>query len=263
MSRYAVGIDLGGTKVEACLVDGTREITRPPNTRPSEPGLGRERVVSNILELVAETAGGSPSRPSAWARPAPTAPRRTSCTAPPTRRFTRSRDSSASSVPSSPCRSSSRTTPTASRSRSSSPSATGASRRSWPSSWARAWARGSFSGTGSTAVPTGTPARSGHTSIAVDGRLCECGRKGCGEAYLSGPSLGRRYAELAGAPLLPKRSSSASKRATLTPGVSSRSPSASWASSSPTASTPSTSRPSSSAAASSTFRCGTTRSRRL
>ena len=59
MSRYAVGIDLGGTKVEACLVDGTRGIL-VRKRRPSEPGLGRERVVSNILELVAETAGGSP-----------------------------------------------------------------------------------------------------------------------------------------------------------------------------------------------------------
>jgi glucokinase len=56
MSRFAVGIDLGGTKVEACLVDETRQVLARKR-RPSEPGLGRERVVANILELIDETAG--------------------------------------------------------------------------------------------------------------------------------------------------------------------------------------------------------------
>jgi predicted NBD/HSP70 family sugar kinase len=51
--------------------------------------------------------------------------------------------------------------------------------------------------------PNGNAGEIGHTSIAIDGRPCECGRRGCGEAYLSGPSLGRRYAELAGEALPP------------------------------------------------------------
>ncbi len=38
----------------------------------------------------------------------------------------------------------------------------------------------------------------GHTSIDIYGRQCQCGRQGCGEAYLSGPSLARRYSELTG-----------------------------------------------------------------
>ena len=59
MLRWAIGVDLGGTKVEACLVDGARQVLARKR-RPSEPGLGRERVVANILELVAETAGGAP-----------------------------------------------------------------------------------------------------------------------------------------------------------------------------------------------------------
>jgi len=58
MDRFAVGVDLGGTKVEACLVDETRKILARKR-RPSEPGLGRERVVQNILELIAETAGAA------------------------------------------------------------------------------------------------------------------------------------------------------------------------------------------------------------
>jgi predicted NBD/HSP70 family sugar kinase len=38
----------------------------------------------------------------------------------------------------------------------------------------------------------------GHTSIDINGRLCECGHKGCVEAYLSGPSHSRRFFELSG-----------------------------------------------------------------
>jgi predicted NBD/HSP70 family sugar kinase len=38
----------------------------------------------------------------------------------------------------------------------------------------------------------------GHTSIDINGRLCECGLKGCVEAYLSGPSHSRRYSDLSG-----------------------------------------------------------------
>lgn len=38
----------------------------------------------------------------------------------------------------------------------------------------------------------------GHTSIDIDGRLCECGLKGCVEAYLSGPSHIRRFFERTG-----------------------------------------------------------------
>ncbi len=44
----------------------------------------------------------------------------------------------------------------------------------------------------------------GHTSIDIDGRLCECGRRGCVEAYLSGPSLSRRFFELSGKKMKPK-----------------------------------------------------------
>ncbi len=38
----------------------------------------------------------------------------------------------------------------------------------------------------------------GHTSIDINGRRCECGRNGCVEAYLSGPSHSRRFFELSG-----------------------------------------------------------------
>lgn len=38
----------------------------------------------------------------------------------------------------------------------------------------------------------------GHTSIDIRGRLCECGSRGCVEAYLSGPSHSRRFYEMSG-----------------------------------------------------------------
>lgn len=38
----------------------------------------------------------------------------------------------------------------------------------------------------------------GHTSIDLNGRICGCGRKGCIEAYLSGTSISRRYFDLSG-----------------------------------------------------------------
>lgn len=38
----------------------------------------------------------------------------------------------------------------------------------------------------------------GHTVLDVNGRLCLCGNQGCAEAYLSGPSILKRYHEAAG-----------------------------------------------------------------
>jgi fructokinase len=48
--------------------------------------------------------------------------------------------------------------------------------------------RGSKGGAGET----------GHTSVDMNGRPCECGSKGCVEAYLSGPSQSRRFREMTG-----------------------------------------------------------------
>jgi predicted NBD/HSP70 family sugar kinase len=204
MSRFAVGIDLGGTKVEACLVDETRQILARKR-RPSEPGLGRERVVANILELIDETAGrtgyeavgmgtpgtyspaadimyGAPHTPL-YEKPGLVSLLRTELKVP----LVVENDANCLAL-----------------------------------AEFFAQCHGRFStvmavilgtGMGSGLIlgnrlhrgPNGNAGEIGHTSIAIDGRLCECGRRGCGEAYLSGPSLGRRYAELAGEVLPPDR----------------------------------------------------------
>jgi predicted NBD/HSP70 family sugar kinase len=53
--------------------------------------------------------------------------------------------------------------------------------------------------------PNGNAGEIGHSSVDINGRLCECGRRGCGEAYFSGPSLSRRYHELSGESLSPEQ----------------------------------------------------------
>ena len=59
MSRHAIGIDLGGTKVEVCLIDDSRRVLARRRV-PSEPRQGMDHVVGNIAALVAATAAGAP-----------------------------------------------------------------------------------------------------------------------------------------------------------------------------------------------------------
>ncbi|MGB8957562.1 MAG: ROK family protein [Candidatus Aminicenantales bacterium] len=204
MSRFAIGIDLGGTKVEACLVDETRTILARKR-RPSEPGLGREKVVGNILDLVAETAAGArfeavgmgtPGTYSAAADIMYGAPHTPLYEEPGLVSFLRSKLQVPLIVEND------------------------ANCLALAEFFAQCHGRFSTvmavilgTGMGSGLIlenrlhrgPHGNAGEIGHTSIAIDGRLCECGRKGCGEAYLSGPSLGRRYAELAGEVLTPDK----------------------------------------------------------
>jgi len=202
MSRYAVGVDLGGTKVEACLVDETRRVLARKR-RPSEPGRGRERVVANILELVAETAGaaayeavgmGTPGTYSAAADIMYGAPHTPLYERPGLVSLLRMKlrvplivENDANSL------------------------ALAEFFAQCHGKYSAVMAVILGTGMGSGLIlgnrlhrgPNGNAGEIGHTSVAIDGRLCECGRRGCGEAYLSGPSLGRRYAELAGPTLTP------------------------------------------------------------
>jgi fructokinase len=204
MSRFAVGIDLGGTKVEACLVDETRQVLARKR-RPSEPGLGRERVVRNILELVAETAGGAVFEAVGMGTPGTYSPAADIMYgAPHTPLY--EKPGLVSLL----------------RSELEVPLIVENDANCLALAEFFAQCHGRFStvmavilgtGMGSGLIlgnklhrgPNGNAGEIGHTSIAIDGRPCECGRRGCGEAYLSGPSLGRRYAELAGETLRPDR----------------------------------------------------------
>jgi predicted NBD/HSP70 family sugar kinase len=202
MSRFAVGIDLGGTKVEACLVDETRRILARKR-RPSEPGLGRERVVANILELVAETAGGARFEAVGMGTPGTYS----------------AADDIMYGAPHTPLYEKPGLVSLL-RSKLAVPLLIENDANGLALAEFFAQCYGKYStvmavilgtGMGSGLIlgnrlhrgPNGNAGEIGHTSIAIDGRVCECGRRGCGEAYLSGPSLGRRYAELAGRCLPP------------------------------------------------------------
>ena len=197
MSRYAVGVDLGGTKVEACLVDGTRTVLARKR-RPSEPEKGRERVVANILELVAETAGSARYEAVGMGTPGTYS----------------ARDDIMYGAPHTPLYEKPGLV-SLFRSKLEVPLVVENDANCLALAEFFAQCHGRYStvmavilgtGMGSGLIlgnrlhrgPNGNAGEIGHTSIDIDGRLCECGRKGCGEAYLSGPSLGRRYAELAG-----------------------------------------------------------------
>ena len=197
MSRYAVGLDLGGTKVEACLVDGTRTVLARKR-RPSEPEKGRERVVANILELVAETAGSARYEAVGMGTPGTYS----------------ARDDIMYGAPHTPLYEKPGLV-SLFRSKLEVPLVVENDANCLALAEFFAQCHGRYStvmavilgtGMGSGLIlgnrlhrgPNGNAGEIGHTSIDIDGRLCECGRKGCGEAYLSGPSLGRRYAELAG-----------------------------------------------------------------
>jgi len=202
MSRYALGIDLGGTKVEACLVDETRRVLARKR-RPAEPGLGRERVVANILELLGETAGGVAYEAVGMGTPGTYS----------------AADDIMYGAPHTPLYEKPGLVSLL-RSRLAVPLVVENDANCLALAEFFAQCHGKYStvmavilgtGMGSGLIlgnrlhrgPNGNAGEIGHTSIAIDGRLCECGRRGCGEAYLSGPSLGRRYAELAGDALTP------------------------------------------------------------
>ncbi len=203
MSRYAIGVDLGGTKVEACLADENRSIVARKR-RPSEPRRGMERVVQNILELVADTAGGMPFEAVGMGTPGTYHPG----------------DDIMYGAPHTPLYEK--------------PGLISLLKSKLPvplliENDANCLALAEFfaqchgryttvmavilgTGMGSGLIcsnklhrgPNGNAGEIGHSSVDINGRLCECGRRGCGEAYLSGPSLSRRYRELSGETLSPE-----------------------------------------------------------
>ncbi|MHB8094626.1 MAG: ROK family protein [Candidatus Aminicenantales bacterium] len=203
MERYAIGIDLGGTKVEACLVDAEGRILSRRRI-PSEPGLGRERVVANILGLVAETAAGRAFEAAGMGTPG----------------TYDSRDDIMHGAPHTPLYE----TPglvSLLREKIGVPLAVENDANCLALAEYFESCRGRYAsimavilgtGMGSGLIldhrlyrgSHGNAGEIGHASIDIHGRLCECGRRGCPEAYLSGPSLTRRYRELSGDAVSPR-----------------------------------------------------------
>ncbi len=203
MDRCAVGIDLGGTKVEACLVDGHRRVLARKR-RPSEPDQGREKVVANILELVSETAGGTVFDAVGIGTPG----------------TYHSGEDIMYGAPHTPLYEEPGLISLL-RSELSVPLVVENDANCLAIAEFFAQGHGRYgtvmavilgTGMGSGLIlnnklhrgPNGNAGEIGHTSVDIRGRLCECGRKGCGEAYLSGPSLTRRYRDFSGETLAPR-----------------------------------------------------------
>jgi fructokinase len=203
VSRYAIGVDLGGTKVEACLVDESRKILARKR-RPSEPRRGRDKVVGTILELVTETAGGARYEAVGMGTPGTYAPG----------------DDIMHGAPHTPLYEKPGLISLL-RSKLAVPLTIENDANCLALAEFFAQCHGTYdtvmavilgTGMGSGLIlgnrlhrgPNGNAGEIGHASIDINGRLCECGRRGCGEAYLSGPSLARRYKELTGETLGPE-----------------------------------------------------------
>jgi predicted NBD/HSP70 family sugar kinase len=197
MEPYVVGVDLGGTKVEACLMDAGRAILSRCRTH-SQPALGLGRVIDNVFKVVTEAAGGKPFAAVGMGTPGTYLPE---CD----RLF---------GSPHTPVYE----TPGfigSIRSRLSVPLLidNDANCLALAEYFASYTDRYRFllaviigTGMGYGLILDGKLYRGakggageiGHTTIHYLGRLCECGRSGCAEAYLSGSSLSRRYQEATG-----------------------------------------------------------------
>jgi len=203
VDHFAVGIDLGGTKVEACLIDGNRTVLARERI-PSEPRLGKERVVANIRRLVADTAGCRMYEAVGMGTPGTYSPA----------------DDIMYGAPHTPLYEKPGLISVL-RARLSVPLfvendanclALAEFYESCRGKYASIMAVILGTGMGSGLIldnklyrgARGNAGEIGHATIDLDGRPCECGRRGCAEAYLSGPSLSRRFAELAGEKLSPR-----------------------------------------------------------
>jgi len=197
VDSYVAGVDLGGTKVEACLMNAEREILSRCRT-PSEPDRGLPRVIENILSVVAEAAAGRPfaavgiGTPGTYVQDCDQlfgSPHTPVYETPGFMNAVRSRlgvplviDNDANCL------------------------ALAEYFASWADRYRFILAVIIGTGMGYGLILDGKLYRGarggageiGHTTVDYLGRKCECGRRGCAEAYLSGSSLRRRFAEATG-----------------------------------------------------------------
>jgi fructokinase len=195
--RYALGIDLGGTKVEAILIDSRRNV-KARKRKPAEAAKGMERVLDNIEAVARETAGDNRYEAVGIGTPGVYMERDD--------RIYGASNSPAYELPG---------FISSLRKRLSVPVMVENDGNCLALAEFFASCEGVYShvlavimgtGLGSGLIldnrlytgPTGGGAEFGHTCLQYGGRLCGCGKKGCAEAYLSGPSMTRRYQEKTG-----------------------------------------------------------------
>lgn len=196
-SSFVLGIDLGGTKVEACLMDEGRNCLARERIL-SEPDRGLDRVIENIINLANRVAGNARYEAVGIGTPGTFIPSEDRlCGAPHTPVYETpgfmARLKKALGAPmvvenDANCL------------------ALAEFFNSCKGRYRYVLAVILGTGMGSGLIlddklfrgSRGGAGEIGHTTVDINGRLCKCGRRGCAEAYLSGPSQSRRFKEITG-----------------------------------------------------------------
>lgn len=197
MDEYVIGLDLGGTKIEACLLDKNRRLLTRKRV-PSEASKGVDRVIRNIMNLVDLISGGKGYAAVGMGTPGTYVPSSDRLYgAPHTPVYEEAGligglqelldvplvvDNDANCL------------------------ALAEFFASCVGKYRFVMAVILGTGVGCGLIldnklyrgSKGGAGEIGHTSLDIEGRECECGQKGCVEAYLSGPSHSRRFFELSG-----------------------------------------------------------------
>jgi len=198
MREYVVGVDLGGTKIEACLLDGQRKCLDRQRVF-SEASKGLDHVVDKIVHLVHTVSGEKTVSAVGIGTPGT---------------FVETEDRIYGS-PHTPVYHTSGFIPSLKKKLSPCPVLVDNDANCLAVAEFFAGCKGIYhsvmavilgTGVGSGLIlndrlyrgPRGGGGEIGHMTIDFHGRMCECGRRGCVEAYLSGPSHSRRFFDLCG-----------------------------------------------------------------
>ncbi len=195
--KYVVGVDLGGTKVEACLLDADRSLLARHRVL-SEASKGQDHVLQNIESVIDKVSEGKSFAAVGMGTPGTYVPSEDRlCGAPHTPVYEN---------PGLVMRL---------RERLSAPLIVENDANCLALAEFFASCEGKYRYVMAVILGTGVgcglildnklyrgskggAGEIGHTSIDIYGRLCECGSRGCVEAYLSGPSHSRRFHEMSG-----------------------------------------------------------------
>ncbi len=195
--RFVVGIDLGGTKVEAVLLDDEQKIVARERI-PAEASFGVDRVLRNIEAVIAKTAGDYRYEAVGIGTPGVYVEKDD--------RIYGASNSPAYETPGFVSSLEKRLQVPLVIENDANCLALAEFFSSCAGTYSHVLAVILGTGLGSGLIldnrlytgPTGGGAEFGHTCIQFDGRLCGCGKRGCAEAYLSGSSLTRRFLETTG-----------------------------------------------------------------
>ena len=197
MNEYVVGVDLGGTKVEACLLNANRKVLTRYRT-PSEPSKGLDRVTENIMAVIDQVTNGKSYEAVGIGTPGTYVPSEDALYGVPHTTIYETpgfigKIRNKLKVPllvenDANCLGLAEFFA----------SCEGKYRFVLAVIIGTGMGFGLFLDNKLYRGAKGGAGEIGHTTIDFNGRLCECGRRGCAEAYLSGESLRRRFQEMSG-----------------------------------------------------------------